>query len=383
MTVDNVISVLKYSPNSDPLRDFLFGFCVSEANYQQIIMSEAFEALPQPLIVQLMRRQQQHAAAGSRAATLSPGGDASLSRSFSPSRLAYGSPPSRGGETPVMEGGPLTPLGSPAALPPDGATTATRGCESHCLASDWLEFCTSETGLPFCDVQLQVGDDVIPAHRAVLAARSGYFRALFRSGMSEARTGRLRVSIGDLVPTKTAWMSLQRYIYAGDVVMPPRDALYLLPANRFYDLSSDRLQAVCRRNLKTNVSARNVFAILEAADAIGAHEMKRFALGIVVKNFPKASAGGMHPPLMPLLSRRRALGCSQRLSASADCSTSRASRCAAAPSAGHNSGHGRRDVRRPFHRSVCPAFAVDAGSRIIVHLMGARSRYTPESSGSR
>ena len=44
-----------------------------------------------------------------------------------------------------------------------------------------------------------------------------------------------------------------------------------------------------QRNLQTNVSASNVFAILRAADAIGASEMKAFALGIIVKHFPKVT----------------------------------------------------------------------------------------------
>ena len=44
------------------------------------------------------------------------------------------------------------------------------------------------------------------------------------------------------MPSKQAFNSLLRYIYYGDVTMPPADSLYLFPAPHFYNFSNNRLQ---------------------------------------------------------------------------------------------------------------------------------------------
>lgn len=51
-----------------------------------------------------------------------------------------------------------------------------------------------------------------------------YFEAMFRSFMPE--DGQVNISIGEMVPSKQAFDSMLRYIYYGDVNMPPEDSLY-------------------------------------------------------------------------------------------------------------------------------------------------------------
>ena len=48
---------------------------------------------------------------------------------------------------------------------------------------------------------------------------------MFRSFMPE--DGQVNISIGEMVPSKQAFESMVRYIYYGDVNMPPEDSLYL------------------------------------------------------------------------------------------------------------------------------------------------------------
>lgn len=48
---------------------------------------------------------------------------------------------------------------------------------------------------------------------------------MFRSFMPE--DGQVNISIGEMVPSKQAFESMLRYIYYGDVNMPPEDSLYL------------------------------------------------------------------------------------------------------------------------------------------------------------
>ncbi|KAI8467116.1 MAG: BTB/POZ protein [Monoraphidium minutum] len=51
----------------------------------------------------------------------------------------------------------------------------------------------------FSDVCLVSGGRELPAHRAVLAAASPVFGAMLRAGMSEARTGMVRLPDADPV----------------------------------------------------------------------------------------------------------------------------------------------------------------------------------------
>lgn len=53
---------------------------------------------------------------------------------------------------------------------------------------------------------------------------TSYFEAMFRSFMPE--DGQVNISIGEMVPSKQAFDSMLRYIYYGDVNMPPEDSLY-------------------------------------------------------------------------------------------------------------------------------------------------------------
>lgn len=49
---------------------------------------------------------------------------------------------------------------------------------------------------------------------------------MFRSFMPE--DGQVNISIGEMVPSKQAFESMLRYIYYGEVNMPPEDSLYPL-----------------------------------------------------------------------------------------------------------------------------------------------------------
>lgn len=57
-----------------------------------------------------------------------------------------------------------------------------------------------------------------------LFSLDSYFEAMFRSFMPE--DGQVNISIGEMVPSKQAFESMLRYIYYGDVNMPPEDSLY-------------------------------------------------------------------------------------------------------------------------------------------------------------
>ena len=116
------------------------------------------------------------------------------------------------------------------------------------------------TGDEFSDIFLVLDNTPIPSHKAILAARSSYFEGMLRSFCPP--DNRVMVSIGEMIPSRQSFDSLLRYIYHGDVIMPPEDSLYLFSAPHFYIFSNNRLQVFCKTNLERNVMVENVLQIL-------------------------------------------------------------------------------------------------------------------------
>jgi len=99
----------------------------------------------------------------------------------------------------------------------------------------------------------------------------------------------VNIQIGDIIPSKQAFESLLRYIYYGEVSMPPEDSMYLFSAPYYYGFTNNRLQSFCKQNLEMNVTFENVVQILEAASILQAHDMKKYALNLITHNFPKVA----------------------------------------------------------------------------------------------
>ncbi|GAB6032197.1 Leucine-zipper-like transcriptional regulator 1 [Chamberlinius hualienensis] len=239
----NVLVALKNSSQLKLhfIKEFCLKFIVKECNYNHIVMSKEFETIDQPLMVEIVRRREM--------------------------------PQSK----PFVD------------LQPDISAGLS-------LEDDMSLFLRS-VGKEFCDVDLVLEGVYIPSHKAILAARSSYFEAMFRSFMPEGN--RVVIAIGEVVPSRQAFDSLLRYVYYGDVNMPPEDSLYLFSAPYFYGFSNNRLQSFCKQNLERNVTCENVIPILEAADRIQASDMKKHALCLIVHHFQKVA----RLPAMRSLSR--------------------------------------------------------------------------------
>uniref|UniRef100_A0A665X2M3 BTB domain-containing protein n=1 Tax=Echeneis naucrates TaxID=173247 RepID=A0A665X2M3_ECHNA len=229
--LQNVLSVCENANKLqlDQLKEHCLNFVVKESHFNQVIMTKEFEQLSTPLIVEIVRRKQQP-------------------------------PPRLYSDQPV-----------------DIGTSLVQDMKAYLEGG----------GLEFCDIILLLDGHPRPAHKAILAARSSYFEAMFRSFMPE--DGQVNISIGEMVPSKQAFESMLRYIYYGDVNMPPEDSLYLFAAPYYYGFSNNRLQAYCKQNLEMNVTVENVLQILEAADKTQALDMKKHCLHIIVHQFIKVS----------------------------------------------------------------------------------------------
>ncbi|XP_065054346.1 leucine-zipper-like transcriptional regulator 1 [Rhopilema esculentum] len=235
ITTENVLVALECAQELglEFIKEYCMRFIVREVNFNVIIMSSEFEALSKTLMVEIIRRRQL--------------------------QLQY-------------------PLPEPQTPPASKVPT---------LLDDMNSLLRGEVAAEFQDVELLLNENPIKAHKAVLAARSGYFEAMFRS--FSPQNNRVNVSIGDMVPSPQSFNSLLRYIYTGDVSMPPEDSLYLFSAPFYYAFTNSRLQAFCKQNLEMNVSVKNVIQILEAAHSIGAMDMEHYALSIIVQYFPKVA----------------------------------------------------------------------------------------------
>lgn len=140
ITHTNVLEALHNAAhlNLHFIKEICLGFVVKDSNYNQIVMSQEFETLDQPLMVEVIRRRQMPQA-----------------RNFS---KQY-----------------------------ESSTGTT-------LEQDMEAFLKS-VGREFCDITLMLDGVPIPAHKAVLAARCSYFEAMFRSFMPENNTVNVSTSI--------------------------------------------------------------------------------------------------------------------------------------------------------------------------------------------
>ncbi|XP_034397831.1 leucine-zipper-like transcriptional regulator 1 isoform X1 [Cyclopterus lumpus] len=229
--LQNVLSVCENANKLqlDQLKEHCLNFVVKESHFNQVIMTKEFERLSTPLIVEIVRRKQQ------------------------------------------------PPLRLYSDQPVDIGTSLVQDMKAYLEGG----------GLEFCNIVLLLDGHPRPAHQVILAARSSYFEAMFRSFMPV--DGQVNISIGEMVPSKHAFESMLRYIYYGDVNMPPEDSLYLFAAPYYYGFSNNRLQAYCKQNLEMNVTVENVLQILEAADKTQALDMKKHCLHIIVHQFIKVS----------------------------------------------------------------------------------------------
>ncbi|KAF2894638.1 hypothetical protein ILUMI_11536 [Ignelater luminosus] len=228
-------NVLEALHNADSLHlDFIKEFClrfiVKDPNYNAIVMSKEFENLDRGLMVEIIRRKQ---------------------------------------------------IPQPKVHIETNFDTA-----GSSLEQDMAMFLRT-TGKEFCDIDLVLDGTVIPAHKTILAARCVYFEAMFRSFMPS--DNKVRIQIGEMTPSRESFDSLLRYIYYGDINMPPEDSLYLFSAPYFYGFTNNRLQAFCKQNLEMNVTFENVIQILEAADRMQATDMKKYALDLIVHHFTKVA----------------------------------------------------------------------------------------------
>ena len=123
------------------------------------------------------------------------------------------------------------------------------------------------------DIVFLVGEEKIPAHKAVLSARVPYLGKMMSSGMEEAQTGEIKIK--DAEPP--VFKQVLRHVYCGKL---PEDlktnALQILPLADKFDLSS--LREACIHWMERGLDVSNVIETLTAADLFLCDDLKRKCL---------------------------------------------------------------------------------------------------------
>ncbi|XP_065205309.1 speckle-type POZ protein B-like isoform X19 [Planococcus citri] len=128
----------------------------------------------------------------------------------------------------------------------------------------------------FTDVVLSVNGKDFPAHKAVLAARSAVFRAMFKHSTIENELN--RVDIKDI--NEQVVGEMLKYIYTGKCANLENLAGQLLEAADKYDLY--RLKMMCAKTLLERLSVENAARVLLLADKHSVEELKSNVIKFIV-----------------------------------------------------------------------------------------------------
>ncbi|XP_055353296.1 kelch-like protein 21 isoform X2 [Paramacrobiotus metropolitanus] len=123
----------------------------------------------------------------------------------------------------------------------------------------------------------------ISCRRAILAARSSYFRSMFTSQMKEAHEKQIYLKN---IPHKILHQIIQ-YTYYGKISLDADNVLLLLESALF--LGVLELVNACKEFLKRNMNARNWLTVQQAAEFLSWSDVVQLCEEFVVKNFSTVS----------------------------------------------------------------------------------------------
>ena len=130
----------------------------------------------------------------------------------------------------------------------------------------------------FSDIYFKFEDgSEIYAHRALLSARSEYFRAMFSSF---AESHQKMISIIDV--SSSIFLSVIEYLYTGTTPITSENVFPLLLAANMYNLSE--LSSVCQRTFESALSCSTAVSLFEFADNFYAPLLKQVVIQFIAQN---------------------------------------------------------------------------------------------------
>nr|XP_039253596.1 kelch-like protein 3 [Styela clava] len=140
-----------------------------------------------------------------------------------------------------------------------------------------------------CDFDVKVGDKSFRAHRCVLAASSGYFKAMFTSKMKESRDGFINMKDVD----HNGISQCIEFMYKGVGNLKMEYVQQILQASNLLQMVS--LTNFCFHYLKTNLSQTNCLSVINLAQAYDRHDIKEQAEQVLITNFESVISSEMFP----------------------------------------------------------------------------------------
>lgn len=148
---------------------------------------------------------------------------------------------------------------------------------SSCLESLTMDFSKLLDGGMHPDLELRCEGQSIPAHKAILSARSEVFEAMFHSDMLERRTNSIEIVDMEFHVLR----EFLRYLYTSTLTEQSLETVM-----RLYEVSDKYavkgLWKRCADFLYENLSQENVYEILALADAHGDMQLKERIIYYIV-----------------------------------------------------------------------------------------------------
>lgn len=138
----------------------------------------------------------------------------------------------------------------------------------------------------FSDITFIVQDHRIYAHKAILVAQCEHFRAMF-SGHRFAESTQTEIEIPEW--SHVAFIAMLEWLYTGHTPreLSPTHLAEVLGLADQYTL--DGLKHVCENVLVHSVEIDTVCTLLRHADQYMAHDLKRYCLAFIMKNFDQVA----------------------------------------------------------------------------------------------
>jgi len=133
--------------------------------------------------------------------------------------------------------------------------------------------------LKLCDVVLKIGDEHIPTHRAVLAACSSYFYAMFTSDLAESRQKVITMKDIDA----TVVQILVEFAYTGKVDVNVENVQSILATACLVQFHEVR--DICCQFLETQLDPSNCLGIRKFTEAHGCTNFLEVVDNFVLENF--------------------------------------------------------------------------------------------------
>nr|XP_039274732.1 uncharacterized protein LOC120348630 isoform X1 [Styela clava] len=130
-----------------------------------------------------------------------------------------------------------------------------------------------------CDFDVKVGNKSFRAHRCVLAASSGYFKAMFSSKMKECHNGFIDMKDVD----QNGISQCIEFMYKGGASLKMKYVQHILQASNLLQMVG--LTNFCFHYLQTNLSRTNCLSVINLAQAYNRHDIKKQAEQVLITNF--------------------------------------------------------------------------------------------------